>query len=129
MMDTSMLLAKIWGTAFIIVSIGFVFNMKTYRKMIEDFQNNMALVYLGGVFSLVIGLLIIHFHNVWEMQWVVIITILGWISLIKGTTLIIFPTQLMRISNFYQKNTAPLIINLLIIFVLGVFLTVKGYMG
>ena len=39
----------------------------------------------------VIGLLIVIYHNRWTKSWAVLITILGWLALIKGILLIAFP--------------------------------------
>jgi hypothetical protein len=41
--------------------------------------------------ALVFGLLIVMFHNVWVGSWEVIITILGWLALLKGVVLLVQP--------------------------------------
>ena len=126
-METSIFLAKLLGPYCIIVAVGILFNLKTYQKVMEDFCKNSALLYLGGVLALFFGLLIVLFHNVWVANWTVIITILGWLGLIKGAWLIIFPNTVAKVTEAYQKNVALLVVHLVIILALGVFLTVMGY--
>jgi len=126
-MENSIFLARILGPYCIIVGAGVLFNVKSYQKVMEDFCKNSALLYLGGIFALLFGLLILLFHNVWAANWTVIITIFGWGGLIKGAWLIIFPNSLTKLTEAYKKKTALLKVHLLVVIVLGIFLTVKGY--
>jgi hypothetical protein len=126
-MENSLFLAKILGPYAIIVALAFLFNPKTYQKVMEDFCKNSALVYLGGVFAFLFGILIVLFHNVWVAGWPVIITVFGWLALIKGVWLIVFPNTVAKFTQAYQKKAGLLTIKLAIAFILGVFLTAKGY--
>jgi hypothetical protein len=126
-MENSIFLAKILGPYLIIVMLAFLFNPKAYQKILEDFCKNSALVYLGGVFALLFGLLVVLFHNLWMAGWPVIITIFGWMGLIKGVWLIVFPNTVAKFNQAYQKKTALWTVSLAIALILGIFLTVKGY--
>lgn len=126
-MENSIFLAKIFGPYFIIIALGGLFNPKTYQKVLEDFCKNPALLYLGGIFALIFGLLVVLFHNVWAANWTAIITIFGWAGLIKGIWLLIFPNTAAKFTQVYQKKTALLTIHLVIALALGIFLTAKGY--
>ena len=126
-MENSIFLAKILGPYVIIVALAFLFNLKAYQKVLEDFCKNSALVYLGGIYAFLFGLLVVLFHNVWVAGWQVIITIFGWVGIIKGVWLIVFPNTVAKFTQAYQKKTALLTISLVIVLVLGIFLTVKGY--
>lgn len=128
-MENSIFLAKLLGPYCVIVAVGILLNLKTYQKVLEDFFKNPGLIYLGGVMALLFGLLIVLFHNVWTADWTVIITIFGWIGIIKGALLFIAPNTLSRWTEVYQKRTSPLVIHLGIVLGIGVFLTVKGYFG
>ncbi len=128
-MENAIVIARIIGPYFIIAGLGFLFNLKNFQKVMEDFSKNSALLYMGGVMALFFGLLIVQFYNVWKVQWTLIITILGWMSLIKGVVLIVFPKVLIKLMESYQKNTVPIIVHLVIGFALGIFLTLKGYLG
>ncbi len=128
-MENSVLLAKIMGPLFSIILIGVLLNLKAYQKVIGDFFKNSALVYLGGVMALLFGLLIIQFHNVWKLDWVIVITILGWLGLIKGAVLVVYPNAMAKLSEKYQNSTNALMLNSIIMLIIGVFLTTMGYLG
>ena len=128
-MGNSMLIAKILGPYMVIVAIGILCNLKSYQKMMEDFLKNTALIYLGGVFALIVGLLIVLFHNVWMVGWQVIITIFGWIALIKGIWLIVFPNSVGKVTQAYQKRPGLLAAHLIVILIIGVFLMFKAYLA
>jgi len=76
-----------------------------------------------------IGLLVILLHNLWTANWVVIITIFGWCGVIKGIWLIVFPKSVGKLTEIYRKNTALLVVHLLIVLAVGVALTIFGYFG
>ena len=126
-MQSSIFLAKLLGPYCIIVAVGILFNRKIYQKLMEDFCKSTALIYMGGVLALFFGLLIVLFHNVWVGGWPVVITVFGWLGLIKGAWLIIFPNTVVRFTEAYQKNVVLLTVHLVIVFAIGAFLTIVGY--
>ena len=128
-MTTSILLARLLGPYCVIVALGVLLNIKVYHKVIEDSVKNSAIIYIAGVLALIFGLLIVQFHNVWILDWPLIITMMGWLGLVKGVRLIVFPGSLPQTFEFYQKNPAFLVTRLIVIFLLGLILTVAGYLG
>ncbi len=126
-MNTSIFLAKLLGPYCLIVSLGVLLNFKFYRKVMEDLLKNSALIYIAGVIALIFGLLLVKFHNVWVLGWPVIITLIGWLGLIKGIWLIVFPDSLTKITNYHLKNPSILTARLIVVLLLGLVLTVFGY--
>ena len=126
-MSISLLLAKIIGPYCIVVAIGIMLNPKFYQQMMDDFFKNSALLYLGGIMALVIGIVLVLFHNIWVAGWPVIITIFGWGGLIKGIWLIVFPNTVGKLVQAYQKKPALLKIHMAIVLVIGVLLTAQAY--
>ena len=126
-MSLSILFAKILGPYCLIVALGVLFNPGTYRKVMEDFLKNSALIYLAGVISLVLSLVIIQFHNVWVLDWPVAITVMGWLGMFKGVRLIMFPGFLPKTAEFYLKNQKLLTARLVLVLLIGAALTLFGY--
>jgi len=126
-MENSILLAKFIGTYFIVIGVGLVFNLKVYRKVLEDFFKNSALVYVTGLITFIVGLAIVLSHNIWVADWRVIITVSGWTALIKGAWLIILPGTLVKITEAYVKNIKLLVVPGIIMLAIGTFLMIKGY--
>jgi len=103
-METSLLLAKIIGPFFLIVWTWMLFNWKNFEKIIKDFFKNSALMWVTMFFTLILWLLLITFHNIWEKSWIVIITILWWLTFIKWAFYSLFPWLMMKIAKYFMDK-------------------------
>ncbi len=83
-METSVFIAKILGLCYLVLGAALLLNKGLIEKVMEDFCKNAALLFIMGVFTLVLGIVMILVHNIWVANWTVIITIIGWIAFIKG---------------------------------------------
>ena len=90
-MELSVLVAKLYGAVMVALGLGLLFNLAYYKKTFSEMLKNKTYVFLGGIFALVVGLLLVLHHNIWEASWVVIITIFGWLGLVKGVLLLVVP--------------------------------------
>ena len=126
-MGNTIFFARLLGPYFIIVAVGILFNLKTYQRLMEDFCKSAALIYLSGILALLFGLLVVLFHNVWVSNWPVIITIFGWLGIIKGAWLISLPNTVAKFAKVYQEKTVLLGVHLAVALFLGVFLVSMGY--
>jgi len=126
-MDNSILLARFIGPFIVVVGAAILLNAQMFRKIGTDFFKNSALVYLGGIMTFFMGLAVVLFHNLWTADWRVIITVFGWLTLVKGAVLIICPDELAKSTKAWLKNTNVLIIPWSIMLALGIFLIFKGF--
>ncbi|MDD5496669.1 MAG: hypothetical protein PHP46_06185 [Candidatus Omnitrophica bacterium] len=126
-MDNSVLLAKFLGPFIIVIGLGLFLNPKKFRKVIKEFISSASLVYVSGLMTFVMGLAIVIFNNIWAMDWRLIITVFGWLTLIKGAWFIIMPETLTKMSGFFLKHAERIFIPWAIMLALGLFLCVKGY--
>ena len=92
-MQTSIFLARLIGPALLIVGIGILLNQTYYRGMTKEFVASRPLFYLAAVIGVLAGLAIVLVHNVWVLNWRVLITLFGWINLIRGALSILLPEQ------------------------------------
>jgi uncharacterized membrane protein HdeD (DUF308 family) len=90
-MQLSKLIARMASVIYLSASLGAFFSPDYYRKIADDLFSNSALIYVTGFITVLIGLLIVTYHNRWAKSWVVLITILGWLAMVKGICLIAFP--------------------------------------
>ncbi len=90
-MEISILIAKILATVYLSFSLGLVFSSKYYKEKIPKLVEHSSYLILGGFMAIVFGFLIVEFHNHWNSDWTIVITIFGWLSLLKGIILIVFP--------------------------------------
>ena len=103
-MQLSVLVAKILALIYISTGISALRGKPTFSQLIEDFEQSPALTYISGFFTLVSGAFLVAYHNIWVKDWTMLITIIGWLALLKGVMLIACPEYLLLFKNYY-KNT------------------------
>jgi len=118
-MDNSIFLAKFWGWYLIIFFLILSFNPKRIKQIFNDLNDEKFLI-ISAFVAIIIGLLNILFHNIWEPNWKLIITLIGWVSLFIGLSLFIFPKRTIAILKFINIKLVQVIYTLL--FLTGLFL-------
>ena len=104
-MESSHLIAQVLGLIYTVVAIGILINTQRFAKVYNDLMGNSALLYFGGVASLTVGYLIITFGpNMWTVSFEGLITLIGWIALVKGAVLVISPDAIKGVAGFWMKN-------------------------
>ena len=126
-METSIFLAKLFGITYLSIAAGMILSKNYYTKKFESIMNDASYFLLGGMMSLVAGISIIHVHNVWVSDWTVMITIFGWLALIKGIALLVFPKSFdffkpLLKANMIGKFLTPVAL------VMGLIFTYFGFM-
>jgi hypothetical protein len=124
-MDNSIFLAKFWGWYLIIFFLILTFNPKRIKQIFADLKDEKFLI-ISSLLAIIVGLLNILFHNIWEPNWKLIITLMGWTSVGIGLSLFIFPKQTVALLEFINIKLVQVIYTLL--FFTGLFLlnTVYG---
>ena len=124
MENISFFLAKFWGWYLIIFFFILSFNPKRIVQIVKDLEDQ-KFVILTSFLAIIIGLLNILFHNLWESDWRLIVTLIGWIALIIGLALFIFPKQTVTWIDFINVKFVQVLYMML--FLIGLFLLNKGY--
>ena len=101
-MDISIFFAQLWGSFFLIFGLLFII-IGQLGKTIE-MTDDKAFVISTGYITLLMGLVTIILHNLWVADWRVVITILGWSTMIKGITKIGFPEQIHKQAQRFKKK-------------------------
>jgi uncharacterized protein YjeT (DUF2065 family) len=119
---------QVLGIVYLAVGIGMLINPDFYKKLMSEFSENPPSMYLSGLAAMVIGYLLVTYHNIWPSDWPVIITIFGWVALIKGLFLLLLPRVSIKISSFFQiQMTKLLTVWAVIIAVVGALLAWLGF--
>ena len=126
-MKNSILIARLMGPVLLIMGLGMVIESETVRALAQEFLSSRALIYFAGILTLVAGLAIVNAHNLWVTDWRVIITILGWLSVIGGVIRLLLPAQVQTLSTGMVANPNGMIIGGIITLVLGGILSWMGY--
>jgi len=123
-MDNSLFLAKFWGWYLIIFFLILSLNPKRIKQIFNDLKDEKFLI-IFAFMAIIVGLLNILFHNIWEPNYKLIITLIGWLSLFKGLTLFIFPRRTVAWLEFINVKLVQVIYTLL--FFIGLFLLNTAY--
>lgn len=91
-MEISIFLAKVVGIYFIIMGLLVLTSQKGVMNMIDQLKDKANFLVLGLVTTL-IGLLMIVSHNIWTTPHQIVISLIGWVSFIKGLIILFFPTK------------------------------------
>ena len=127
-MQTSIFLARLLGPALLVVGIGILLNRNYYRGMTKEFVASRPLFYLAAVIGVLAGLAIVLVHNVWVLNWRVLITLFGWINFLRGVITVLFPAQAMEFAGRHIGGSkhVPLIPGAVAL-TLGLILCFFGY--
>jgi uncharacterized protein YjeT (DUF2065 family) len=128
-METSLFLAQLIGPVLIVIGVGLLLKQTEFREMATDFLSSRALIFVSGLLTLVAGLAIVLTHNVWEFNWPVIITILGWLSIFGGVFRILFPDSVQSMGTSMLDKPAMMTVGGAIQIVLGLWLCYAGYLA
>ncbi|MCV7069115.1 hypothetical protein H7H51_31435 [Mycolicibacterium farcinogenes] len=83
--------ALFWGWLTLIVVAMFFARPQALHDVKHLIVENRAFGLTYGFMSLFLGLASVLLHNAWELNWHVLITIFGWLALIKGVIVIAWP--------------------------------------
>lgn len=89
-MDNSIFLAKAFGLYFLIVGLATCIQGGKMRAAIMEFAESKGLFLLAAVVTLILGIVLVLSHNVWEKNWTVLITLMSWLILISGISRLVF---------------------------------------
>ncbi|MDN3508881.1 MAG: hypothetical protein P0S93_02480 [Candidatus Neptunochlamydia sp.] len=103
-MASSTALATIFGPLLIITSFWTLFYKDNMKKVLDSLKKTPALIYFIGVLNILIGMVFVTSFNYWYMGAEVLVTLLGWLFLIRGLILMFFPQAFDKMLQNYQSS-------------------------
>ncbi len=128
-MQASIFLARLLGPLLFVVGVGILLNPRAFRTMAVEVVGSLTLVYLFGLIDFAAGLAIVLTHNVWMASWRVLITLIGWLMLIRGALRILLPDTVMGYAAKIVRNKRIYPIAGIVLIILGVTLCYFGYVA
>ena len=126
-MQTSIFLAQLIGPVLLTGAISLLVNGERQRAMAREFLESPPLIYLSGIIVMTAGLAIVLNHNVWALDWRVLITLVGWMALIGGAFRILFFDEVEKIGEKMLDRPWSLTIGGVVWLVIAVVLIYFGY--
>lgn len=125
-MEHSILLGQIWALYLIIAGVAVLSNRSFFDSYMKKVDR--SLIWLAGAFTLFLGLYLVLTHNVWEGSWEIVVTVLGWLTLLKGAWLMLAPDGAIKYAARW-KNSKYLHIAVIIGVLVGLYLGYSTFLG
>jgi hypothetical protein len=127
-MELSLLLAKIIGLILMLVAVALLINKKNVDLLFSLYKHPEA-VFVTGILETVLGVVFILNHNIWTLDFRGIITIVGWILLVRGIGRVLFPSRVTRMLKKFKKMQSVIAPLLIFVFLIGTYLAYMGFTG
>ncbi|MFN3188409.1 MAG: hypothetical protein ACK42D_02605 [Candidatus Paceibacteria bacterium] len=125
-MDITIFLAQLWGPMILAVGVGVFVSRTYYIRIYRDLEKESLSMLIFGMIAMTAGIAHILYHNVWEAFPQVVVSILGWVTMIKGALFIISPKWIDKVGDGWVKmKLVPYAGALMLL--LGGYLTWFGY--
>ncbi len=118
-------LTRAFGITTLILSLGFLFNLRHYELMARKMVGGPSGFIVGGVLPVLIGSLVIHFPHPGLQGWSMTLTLIGWILFLVGVFRIWFVHWWVKIITANMTFVPVLFALLGLIF--GLLLCYAGY--
>jgi uncharacterized protein YjeT (DUF2065 family) len=122
----SEIFGKVYGLYFVLVAVAAMLRPERYRRVQQQFIRDDALALIAGVLAFFLGAFTVALHNVWVNDWPVIVTLIGWISLIKGAILLLSDQVLLKLNPLTRMSDQTFRLVAVFWLLLGIFLLWSG---
>lgn len=105
-MDLSIFLSRTVGIYLVIVSVLLLTKTSQFYGIIASMAGDAPLMFVSGLFTLMIGIAMVVSHHIWVMNWRVSVTIISWIILLKAICILFCPLSMNALTlNFIRSTT------------------------
>ena len=103
-MNSVVSIAAIVGPVYLVIGLSLLFYAEVWTKVVEQFQKNHFGMLTVAFMNLILGLMVIRSYNVWAWNLWVIITVTGWIMLVKGVFYFLAPGSWIKAVLKFKMN-------------------------
>lgn len=101
MLDTLSLLtlhlSRAYGIVILAVALSALLAPARLSTALADFQRSAGLTFLGALFAVILGLTLVALHNSLRDGPAILVSLLGWLVLVKGVLLLAVPEALLKL--------------------------------
>jgi hypothetical protein len=126
-MPISLFIAKLLGPMFLVLGAALLTRPEAFRALLREFIASGVLMHLAGFFGLLGGLAMLLTHNVWALDWRVLITLIGWTTLIRALVTIFSPQWIVSAGAWLIEHKGAFPASAALDLIVGAILTYFGY--
>jgi hypothetical protein len=124
-MELSIFLAKLLGIYMLIVALELAARRHEFEGAVRDFASSKGLIVFSGSVSLILGLAVVIGHPIYEFNFRGLITLLGYLLILRGMWRMAFPTRIQKkLAVCFHRGYKECLI---ILIILGIYLTYSGF--
>lgn len=126
-MSHTIVLAQILGLVITISGLSLLTNKKTLAALVGEITHDKGFLWVYGFAALILGAVLIALNNLWGSGLESLVSVIGWLALLKGIMILIFPKST---ASFYRKLNKEGFFALggLVAFLVGLVLLYKGFL-
>ena len=128
-MTSSIFIARLLGPMFAAAGLAFLFRAQAFKGILREFIASPVLIYLAGFLGLLSGLALVLTHNVWALDWRLIITLIAWVAMARGLVTMFQPQWIAAAGSKLLEQPSYLTGAAVMNLVLGLVLVYFGYLA
>jgi hypothetical protein len=121
--------SRVLGPFLVGIAVAAAVRAADMRALLADFGANDVWPWVTGAFILLGGIAIVAFHQYWRGGAAIIVSVLGWLLVLRGLFLLFFPHTLMSLANHMIGATAVWQVVYIVMAIIGLYLTYVGWTG
>lgn len=127
-MYITLFFTQLWGPVLLAIGLGIFISRTYYVKLYRDLEKNSLAVLSLGIMFMIVGIIQTASHNVWQTLPQIIISVLGWVTLLKGFVFLAIPKIVDRAGDWEAKSKLIGVAGGAML-VIGVYLTYLGFIA
>jgi hypothetical protein len=128
-MPLTYFLAELIGLYCIIMGAVMLFRKQVFEAVIDGYYRNRETIFIPGLLATFLGLMLVLSHNYWgDGLLALVVTLVGWVALIKGLWLLFFPGSATRAIDILKVKEWAWLYGIVMI-VIGAYLAYAGFIG
>lgn len=120
-------ISKFLGPVILTLGIPMILTPTALQETTKRFLADSPLVLISGILAMTAGLAIVNTHNVWAVDWTLIVTLFGWALVLGGATRMVAPGVVVRVGGAMMDRPTMTRIAGTFWALLGAFLMFQAY--
>ena len=127
-MSLSIFLAQVIGVYLVITSLSALVKRKTFMQAIKHVARDSHIIFMIAALEIILGIILVVSHNVWDGTWHVVITVLAWLTLLEGVFYLFIKQSLIeKLFKWFARADWFYTLISLVGVVLGIYLVYQGF--
>ncbi len=125
--DRTRMFARVLGPYLFLSALSLVARPAYVDSLVKAFGDNTEWPWIAGAFVLPMGLVVIALHPYWRGPAEVMVSVLGWLTALKGLALMTFPQSYLLMGQDTIGSAPWWQISLAVMGLIGLYLTAVGW--